>query len=103
MLKPFIAETLGIHKFDDAEFERQIDHIDVLSASEMLFWFKDGSTIKRTWVQPKRVGKPWTEERRAKFIESSKHRVISPKQRKAMSERMKALRKERGDKWKKEK
>ena len=62
-----------------------------------------GSTIKRTWVQPKRVGKPWTEERRAKFIESSKHRVITPEQRKAMSERMKALRKERGDKWKKEK
>ena len=103
VLKPFIAETLGIPQFDDAEFERQIDHIDVLSASEMLFYFKDGSTIKRTWVPPKRVGKPWTEERRAKFIESSKHRVITPEQRKVMSERMRALRKERGDKWKKEK
>jgi DNA invertase Pin-like site-specific DNA recombinase len=61
VLKPFIAETLGIPKFDDAEFEKRIDHIDVLSASEMVFHFKDGGTVGRTWVQPKRVGRPWRE------------------------------------------
>ena len=37
VLKPFIAETLGIPQFDDAEFERQIDHIDVLSASAVSY------------------------------------------------------------------
>ena len=46
VLKSFIAETLGITKFDDAEFEKRIAHIDVLSASEMVFHFKDGGTVQ---------------------------------------------------------
>ena len=45
--------TLGIAKFDDGEFEKQIEHIDVLSATEMVFYFKDGRTVSRTWEQPK--------------------------------------------------
>lgn len=77
MLKPFIAETLGIPKSDDAESEKRIDHIDVLSASEMVFHFKDGGTVGRTWVQPKRVvGRPWTDEQRTKFKESIKGAYI---------------------------
>lgn len=102
VLKPFIAETLGIPKFDDAEFEKRIDHIDVLSASEMVFHFKDGGTVGRTWVQPKRVGRPWTDEQRTKFKESIKG-AYTPERRRQMSEHMKQLRKERGKAWRKEK
>ena len=102
VLKPFIAEALGIAEFDDAEFEKQIDHIDVISAAEMVFHFKDGGTVSRTWEQPKRVGRPWTDEQRAKFKESIKGRY-TPEVRQRMSEHMKQLRKERGKAWRKEK
>lgn len=102
LLKPFIAQTLGIAEFDDGEFDRQIDRIDVLSAAEMVFHFKDGRTVSRTWEQPKRVGRPWTDEQRAKFKESVKGRY-TPELRQQMSEHMKQLRKERGKAWRKEK
>ena len=101
VLKPFISETLGIAEFDDGEFEKQIDYIDVLSATEMVFHFKDGRTVSRKWEQPKRVGRPWTDEQRAKFKESIKGRY-TPEVRQQMSEHMKQLRKERGKAWRKE-
>ena len=87
-------------KYD--EFEKQIDHIDVLSSTEMVFHFKNGRTVSRTWEQPKRVGRPWTDEQRAKFQESIKGRY-TPEVRQQMSEHMKQLRKERGKAWRKEK
>lgn len=102
LLKPFISETIGTTEFSDSEFDRQIDHIDVLSTSEMVFYYKDGRTVKRTWEQPKRIGRPWTDEQRAKFKESMKGRY-TPEVRQQMSEHMKQLRKERGKAWRKEK
>ena len=99
-MKPFIAETLGIMEFDDGVFDSQIEYIDVLSASEMVFHFKDGRTIPRIWEQPKRTGRPWTEVQRAKFIESTKG-LYTPERRHQMSEHMKQLRKERGKAWRK--
>lgn len=102
LLKPFIAETLGIAEFDENEFAWQIDHIEVLSSAEMVFHFKDGRTINRTWELPKRVGRPWTDEQRAKFKESIKG-SYTPERRQQMSEHMKQLRKERGKAWRKEK
>ena len=101
LLKPFIAETLGIDEFDDGEFEKQFDHIEVLSAAEMVFQFKDGRTVSRTWKQPKRVGRSWTDEQRAKFKKSIKGRY-TPEVRQQMSEHMKQLRKERGKAWRRE-
>ena len=84
-LKAFIAETLGLPEFDDAVFDAQIDHIDVISETNMVFCFKDGRMISRAWERPKRVNMPWTDERRRK-----------------VSERMTQLRKERKV-WRKEK
>ena len=49
MLKEFIAETMGLDEFDDDEFRTQIDQIDVLSATELIFCFKDGRKLHRTW------------------------------------------------------
>ncbi len=102
LLKPFIAETLGLTKFDDGEFDSRIEYIEVISASEMVFRFKDGRTVSRTWEQPKRVGTPWTESQREKFMESVKG-LYTPERRRQMSEHMKQLRKERGKAWRKEK
>ena len=69
-LQIMMADVLGITEFDEAVFKEQIDHIDVLSATEMAIYFKDGKRVSRIWEQPKREGKPWTDEHRAKFMES---------------------------------
>lgn len=100
-LRNMIADVLGIAEFDEPVFNEQIDHIDVVSASEIVFCFKDGKTVSRVWEQPKRIGKPWTDEQRAKFKESTKA-LYTSERRKAMSERMKQIRKERGKAWRKE-
>ena len=102
LLKPFIAQVLGIATFDDAEFDRQIDHIDVLSATEIVFHFKDGSAVSSTWELPKRAGRRWTDAQREKFKKSIKG-SYTPEVRHRMSEHMKQWRKERGRSWRKEK
>jgi len=95
-------EVMANLSLSEAGFKEQIDHIDVLSASEMTICFRDGRKIKHTWIQPKRMGKPWTEEQKAKFMESTKG-LYTSERRKQMSEHMKLLRKERGKAWRKEK
>ena len=102
LLKPFIANTLGMAEFDESAFRDTIDYIEVLSASEMVFHCKDGRIISRTWEQPRPVGKPWTEAQRKKFKESVK-KLYTPERRRQMSEHMKQVRKERGKAWRKEK
>ena len=96
------AEVLGLDAFDAAAFREKIDRVEVLSSSEFRFCFKDGRTVSRNWQPPERVGRPWTEEQRAKFKESIKG-AYTPERRRQMSEHMKQLRKERGDKWRREK
>ncbi|MCC8075267.1 MAG: recombinase family protein [Clostridiales bacterium] len=102
LLKSLTADVLGVAEFDEGLFRERIDHIDILSASEVTFVFKDGTTNSREWVPPKRVGRPWTDEQRAKFQESIKD-AYPPERRQQMSEHMKQLRKERGKAWRKEK
>lgn len=103
LLKPFIADVLGISEFDDAIFDEQIDYINVLSATELEFHFKDGRTETKEWQPPKKQGHKWTDEQRQKYIETRRSHPMSDEQRKAASERMKQIRKERGDNWRKEK
>ena len=102
LLEQMAAEVLVLDAFDAAAFREQIDRVEVLSSSELCFCFKDGRTASREWVPPERVGRPWTEEQRAKFKESIKG-AYTPERCRQMSEHMKQLRKERGDKWRKEK
>lgn len=102
LLEQMAAEVLGLDAFDAAVFREQIDRVEVLSSSELRFCFKDGRTVSRNWQPPERVGRPWTEEQRAKFKESIKG-AYTPERRRQMSEHMKQLRKERGDKWRREK
>lgn len=100
LLKPFIAETLGLAEYDEQSVNEQIDHIDVLSVTEMDFHLCDGRIINRKWEHRKRQGHPWTEEQRAKFLKSIR-KAYTPEVRKKKSEIMKRIRKERGDQWRK--
>ena len=102
LLEQMVAEVLGLDAFDAAAFREQIDRVEVLSSSELRFYFKAGRTASREWQPPERVSRPWTDEQRAKFKKSIKG-TYTPERRQQISEHMKQLRKERGDKWRKEK
>lgn len=94
LLMPMIAEVLGIPEFDDSIFLERIDHIAVLSATELIFRFTDGSTVRREWTKPKKVMPPWTEERREKQTQAIRD-SFTPERRQAMSEKMKQIRSEK--------
>ncbi len=100
-LRKVSAEVLGIDEFDESIFTEQIDHISIANL-KVTYHFKDGREVTKDW-DFKRPTHKWSEEQRAKFMASVKNREITPEERKEMSERMKKLRKERGDKWRKEK
>ncbi|MBR3624386.1 MAG: zinc ribbon domain-containing protein [Selenomonadaceae bacterium] len=48
-LKPFLAKVLDINEFDDDIFKERIDHIEVLSTTDLTIYFKDGRKISRVW------------------------------------------------------
>lgn len=101
-LKAMAAEVLGLGEFDADMFAERIDHIDVVSATKIVFHFKDGKTACRKWGVLNQQGKPWTEEKLVKFRASIKG-TYTPERRRQISEHMKKLRKERGASWYKEK
>lgn len=86
---------MGLPEHDPAAFREQISFIEVISDTEIAFHFNDGRIIPHEW--PKRYPQPgWTPEQRAKFMESAK-KAFPPERRKAMSEKMKEIR--RTKKW----
>ena len=97
-LKAMAAEVLGLGEFDADVFSERIDHIDVVSATKIVFHFKDGNVVRRKWIILDQHGKPWTEEKLVKFRDSIKG-TYTPERRKQISERMKNHRKERGASW----
>ena len=102
LLKPFIAEVLSIPEFDELIFKQEIERIEVISATELAFVFYNGKRIERTWKIPKRVGKPWTDEQRAKIMASCKTRY-TPEVRKRMGESIRrAYARKRAEKWQKQ-
>lgn len=88
------AEVLGIPEFDDSIFLERIDHISVVSATELVFNMTDGKTVHREWVKPKKIMPPWTEERRKKQTQAIRD-SFTPERRQAMSEKMKRIRSEK--------
>ena len=97
-LKAMAAEVLGLGAFDEGVFAERIDHIDVMSATEIVVRFKDGSAVCRKWEILDQQGQPWTEEQLIRFRESIRG-TYTPARRQQMSDHMKALRKERGASW----
>ena len=92
-LRIVAAEVLGLERFDDAVFLDQIDHIDVNAEMILTFVFKDGHTVERKWDTGRRMPK-WSAERRAAF-EAKPKRVYTEEERKAISERIKRIRREK--------
>lgn len=87
------AGLMGLPEFDGDAFREQVDHITMVKSGLLEFTFTDGHTEEAEY-STKRKGKPWTEEHRAKFKESIKD-SYTPERRKAMSEHMKQVRRER--------
>lgn len=94
------AKTLGIAEFDAVEFAEKIDRLVIAKGGRVAFHFKDGRVYEAAY-STKRIGHPWTEERRIKQAEAVRQ-SFTEERRQKMSETMKRLRKERGDGWRKE-
>lgn len=47
--KAFLAETLGIPKFDEAEFNARVHHIDVTAPDNYTIHFTNGTRTSRQW------------------------------------------------------
>ena len=92
-LMEIAAGLMGLPEFDGDAFREQVDHITMVKSGLLEFTFTDGHTEEAEY-STKRKGKPWTEEQRAKFKESIKG-SYTPESRKAMSEHMKQVRRER--------
>jgi hypothetical protein len=48
-LKQIAAKVLGLSVFDDAAFQKQIDHIETGKADELTFCFTDGRRKSCRW------------------------------------------------------
>ena len=92
-LMEIAAGLMGLPEFDGDAFREQVDHVTMVKSGLLEFTFADGHTEEAEY-STKRKGKPWTEEQRAKFKESIKS-SYTPERRKAMSEHMKQVRRER--------
>ena len=87
------AGLMGLPEFDGDAFREQVDHITMVRSGLLEFTFTDGHTEEAEYsIKRKMPG--WTAERRAAF-EARPKREISEEQRKAMSERMKQIRREK--------
>ena len=92
-LMEIAADLMDLPEFDGDAFREQVDHITMVKSGLLEFTFADGHTEEAEY-STKRKGKPWSEEQRAKFKESIKG-SYTPERRKAMSEHMKQVRRER--------
>ena len=64
-LKALAADVLGIPCYETAEFEAQIEHIEVPADNHLTFFLKDGSVEERTWADRSR-SESWTPEMKEK-------------------------------------
>lgn len=58
------TEVIGMEIFDLDAFEYSIEKIIILSANRLLYVFRDGHTVERTWKDRSR-SESWTTEMRA--------------------------------------
>jgi len=82
-IRNLIAEVLGTAEFDDVTFTEKVNRISVDADKSLTFEFSNGRKKTVEWHQKNhRAGFTW-----------------SPERRQTTSEKMKKLRKERGDNW----
>jgi len=98
-LQRLSAEAMGLAEFDAAVFAERIDHVTIAKGGNVDFHFKDG-TVSHSTYSTKRKMPPWTEERRVSQTQVIRD-SFTEERRLEMSERMKKIRKERGNQWRK--
>lgn len=99
-LKRLVCEVLELDEFSEKIMDEKLDKAVVLNKT-VTFHFKDGST-KTLDYKEKKKGTPHTEEYKEYMSECMKQ-IWDDERREKMSQRMKKLREDRGDKWQKEK
>ncbi|MDD3524183.1 MAG: recombinase family protein [Candidatus Cloacimonetes bacterium] len=102
VLKPLFADVLGMAEFDDALFRKKVDYVWVLSETELEMHLMDGTVQVLNYEPPARKCLPRTEEQKEHMRKVMKSKW-TPERKAEMSERMKQMRKERGENWRKEK
>ncbi len=100
-LKPLLAKAVCGGDWDDDVFKIKVDHINAYEGGEMEIVLKDDTIKRAVYAQPKRA-KSCSEEQKEHMRQIMLERW-TPEFKQEMSERMKQLRKERGDAWRKEK
>lgn len=61
ILEKVTAEVLKLKEFNSRVFEKEIDHITAFNDSRLIFYFKDGHEVEKTWSYPSRK-ELWSEE-----------------------------------------
>ena len=61
ILEKVTAEVLKLKEFNIRVFEKEIDHITAFNDSRLIFCFKDGHEVEKTWSYPSRK-ELWSEE-----------------------------------------
>lgn len=102
VLKPLFADALGMAEFDDALFRKKVDFIWVLSGTELEMHLADGTVQTLNYEPPARKFLPRTEKQK-EHMRKVMQSKWTPERKAEMSERMKQMRKERGENWRKEK
>lgn len=101
-LIPLLADALGMAEFDGALFRKTVDYISVLTDKDLQIHKKDGTVTAVVYAPPAPKRLPRTEEQKA-HMRSLMKAKWTPERKAEMSERMKQMRKERGENWHKEK
>lgn len=92
-LMEITAQVMGTPEFDGDAFRERVDHITMVESGKLEYTFLDGHTQEAEYSTEK-PSHPWSDEQRAKFMESTKD-IYTPERRKAMSEHMKKVRSEK--------
>ena len=61
ILEKVTTEVLKLREFDESIFKKEIDHITAFNDSRLIFHFKNGHEVEKTWSYPSRR-ESWTEE-----------------------------------------
>ena len=99
-MQKLLCDVLGIKDFSEEQMDAVMEKA-IVKEGTVTFCFQDGHTENRNYEEKKK-GFPHTEEYKEYMRQVTKSRW-TPEARQEMSKRVKQLRKERGDKWRKEK
>ena len=76
ILEKVTAEVMGTKQFDGVLFKKRIDHIDAYNDYRLIYFFKDGKVVERTWSYESRA-KSWTPEMK----EAARRRTLEMNER----------------------